>query len=149
MFGPTLSSLTCPCISLESHVQMLQDSNQAIPQPVAMLLAEARRKEEKRTAKRVANRKSACTSRARKKALVEEMTRTNARLKRQAMILALLPDLVIAITIDGEITFCSAQVSCIYDDNMRCWIHFIVFLMCCCLPGGKSPATQGKGPRWS
>jgi PAS domain-containing protein len=119
VFGRTLSSLTSPCISLESHVQMLQDSNQAIPQPVAMLLAEARRKEEKRTAKRVANRKSACTSRARKKALVEEMTRTNARLKRQAMILALLPDLVIAITIDGEITFCSAQVSCIYYDNMR------------------------------
>ena len=75
-----------------------------------MLLADARRKEEKKTAKRVANRKSACTSRARKKALVEEMTKTNARLKRQALILALLPDLVIAITVDGDITFCSAQV---------------------------------------
>jgi PAS domain-containing protein len=95
----------------EAHVQVLRDTNQVIPQPVAMLLADARRKEDKRTAKRVANRKSACTSRARKKALVEEMTRTNARLKRQAMILALLPDLVIAITIDGQITFCSAQVS--------------------------------------
>lgn len=104
---------------LEAHVQMLRDSNQAIPQPVAMLLAEARRKEEKRTAKRVANRKSACTSRARKKALVEEMTRTNARLKRQAMILALLPDLVIAITIDGEITFCSAQVERVLRHNVR------------------------------
>lgn len=94
----------------ESHVQLLRDANQPIPQPVAMLLADARRKEEKRSAKRVANRKSACTSRARKKALVEEMTRTNARLKRQALILALLPDLVIAITVEGEITFCSAQV---------------------------------------
>jgi len=80
---------------LEAHVHMLRERNQAIPQPIAMLLADARRKEEKRTAKRVANRKSACTSRARKKALVEEMTRTNARLKRQALILALLPDLVI------------------------------------------------------
>lgn len=92
-------------------MHMLRDTNQTIPQSVAMLLADARRKEDKRSAKRVANRKSACTSRARKKALVEEMTRTNARLKRQAMILALLPDLVIAITIGGEITFCSAQVS--------------------------------------
>lgn len=92
-------------------MQMLRDTNQSIPQAVAMLLADARRKEDKRTAKRVANRKSACTSRARKKALVEEMTRTNARLKRQALILALLPDLVVAITIEGEITFCSAQVS--------------------------------------
>lgn len=89
---------------------LMQENNQPIPQPIAMLLQDARRKEEKRTAKRVANRKSACTSRARKKALVEEMTKTNARLRRQAMILALLPDLVIAITVDGEITFCSAQV---------------------------------------
>mmetsp|Transcript_28092 Transcript_28092/g.46512 ORF Transcript_28092/g.46512 Transcript_28092/m.46512 type:complete len:794 (+) Transcript_28092:229-2610(+) len=103
---------------LESHVQILRDTNQTIPQPVAMLLADARRKEEKRTAKRVANRKSACTSRARKKALVEEMTRTNARLKRQALILALLPDLVIAITIEGEITFCSAQVERVLRHKM-------------------------------
>jgi hypothetical protein len=41
---------------------------------------------------------------------VEEMTKANAWLRRQAMILALLPDLVIAITVDGKITFCSAQV---------------------------------------
>lgn len=95
---------------LEAHVRLLQDTNQNVPQPLALLLADARRKEEKRTAKRVANRKSACTSRARKKALVEEMTRTNAKLKRQALILSLLPDLVVAITVDGEITFCSAQV---------------------------------------
>jgi len=95
---------------LEAHVSNLQNSKQPVPQPIAMLLADARRKEDKRTAKRVANRKSACTSRARKKALVEEMTRTNARLRRQALILSLLPDLVIAITVEGEITFCSAQV---------------------------------------
>lgn len=83
---------------------------QPVPQSVALLLADARRREEKKTAKRVANRKSACTSRARKKALVEEMTRTNARLRRQALILSLLPDLVIVISQEGEITFCSAQV---------------------------------------
>jgi len=95
---------------LEAHVRLLREANQPVTQAVSLLLAEARRREEKRTAKRVANRKSACTSRARKKALVEEMTRTNAKLRRQAMILALLPDLVIAIKIDGRITFCSAQV---------------------------------------
>lgn len=38
------------------------------------------------------------------------MTNTNARLRRQAIILSLLPDLVIAIKEDGTITFCSAQV---------------------------------------
>mmetsp|Transcript_13661 Transcript_13661/g.17226 ORF Transcript_13661/g.17226 Transcript_13661/m.17226 type:complete len:599 (-) Transcript_13661:214-2010(-) len=95
---------------LESHCRLLRETNQPIPQPVSLLLAEARRREEKRTAKRVANRKSACTSRARKKAFVEEMTRTNARLRRQAIILSLLPDLVIAIKLNGDITFCSAQV---------------------------------------
>ena len=91
-------------------MSLLQQLGQQVPHSVALLLADAKRKEKKKTAKRVANRKSASTSRARKKALVEEMTRTNARLKRQALILALLPDLVIAITTDGEITFCSAQV---------------------------------------
>ena len=91
-------------------MSLLQQLGQQVPHSAALLLADAKRKEKKKTAKRVANRKSASTSRARKKALVEEMTKTNARLKRQALILALLPDLVIAITTDGEITFCSAQV---------------------------------------
>jgi PAS domain S-box-containing protein len=91
-------------------VQLLDQMKQPVPQSVGLLLADARRKTEKKEAKRVANRKSACTSRARKKALVQEMTQTNARLKRQALILALLPDLVIVIDVEGEITFCSAQV---------------------------------------
>lgn len=69
-----------------------------------------RRKEEKRQAKRLANRKSASTSRARKKALIEEMTKDNARLRRQALILSFLPDPVVTISTDGIITFCSMQV---------------------------------------
>ncbi len=83
--------------------------NQPIPHSVAILRTEAERKIKKKNDKRVANRKSASNSRARKKALVEEMTKTNARLKKQAMILALLPDLVMTISTQGEITFCSAQ----------------------------------------
>lgn len=103
---------------LEAHVRLLMSTNQPIPQPLNLLLADARRKEEKRTAKRVANRRSACTSRARKKALVEEMTKTNIRLKRQALILSLLPDLVMAISIDGEINFCSDQVERVLKHNV-------------------------------
>eukprot|EP00588_Corethron_pennatum_P012090 CAMPEP_0194279014 /NCGR_PEP_ID=MMETSP0169-20130528/13005_1 /TAXON_ID=218684 /ORGANISM="Corethron pennatum, Strain L29A3" /LENGTH=870 /DNA_ID=CAMNT_0039023357 /DNA_START=292 /DNA_END=2904 /DNA_ORIENTATION=+ len=95
---------------IESHIQLLRDAGRPIPNQLQLVLEEARRREHKKTAKRVANRKSACTSRARKKALVEEMTRTNARLKRQAQILSLLPDLVMATTVDGTITFSSAQV---------------------------------------
>lgn len=99
-----------PSCNTDKHVSLLQRMNKPVPQSVALLLADARRKEKKKTAKRAANRKSASTSRARKKALVEEMTRTNARLKRQALILELLPDLVIATNLDGVISFCSAQV---------------------------------------
>jgi PAS domain-containing protein len=108
---------------LEAQISLLQENNQHIPQHLALLLAEARKKEEKRAAKRVANRKSACTSRARKKALVEEMTRVNIRLKRQAQILALLPDLVIAITEDGSITFTSAQVERVLDHKSSDLLH--------------------------
>jgi len=102
---------------LETHVRMIQENSQPVPQYLMALLAEARhrheetrRREEKKRAKRVANRRSASTSRARKKALVEGMARANACLQRQALILSLIPDLVVAITVDGTITFCSAQV---------------------------------------
>lgn len=74
------------------------------------MLTEMKRREEKKHAKRLANRKSASTSRARKKALVQEMTELNARLKRQALILSLLPDLVIVVNLDGVVTFCNEQV---------------------------------------
>jgi PAS domain-containing protein len=104
-------------IPIEQHVKLLHQMNQPVPQSVALLLADARRKQDKRMTKRLANRKSACTSRARKKTLVDEMTKTNARLRRQAMILALLPDLVIAINLEGDITFCSAQVERVLRHN--------------------------------
>mmetsp|Transcript_21507 Transcript_21507/g.46735 ORF Transcript_21507/g.46735 Transcript_21507/m.46735 type:complete len:1021 (-) Transcript_21507:158-3220(-) len=97
-------------VQLDAHVKQLKAANQKIPQAVALLAADMRRKEEKRLAKRLANRKSACTSRARKKALIEEMTKDNARLRRQALILSFLPDPVVAISTDGVITFGSMQV---------------------------------------
>ena len=93
----------------EAHVKLLTDAGQPIPQSLNLLLADARKKEERRINKRASNRRSASTSRARKKALVEEMTRLNAKLRRQALILSLLPDMVLAIDVDGVITFCSAQ----------------------------------------
>ena len=95
---------------LESHVNLLQQLQQPIPPNTALLLQDARKRTQKRHAKRLANRKSACTSRARKKALVQEMTELNTRLRRQALILSLLPDLVIVMDTAGKISFCSAQV---------------------------------------
>jgi len=99
---------------LERQVKFLQHTQQPIPGPLKLMLADAKRREEKKTLKRAANRKSASESRARKKAFVEEMTKTNERLKRHAQILALLPDLVVCIQLDGKITFVSAQVSSIW-----------------------------------
>ena len=99
---------------LEQQVKFLQHTQQPVPGPLKLMLADAKRREEKKTMKRAANRKSASESRARKKAFVEEMTKTNERLKRHAQILALLPDLVVCIQLDGKITFASAQVSSIW-----------------------------------
>ena len=45
------------------------------------------------------------------------MTRLNAQLRRQALILSLLPDMVLAINADGVITFCSAQAERILQHN--------------------------------
>jgi len=96
---------------LEKHVAMLQECKCEVPAPLVNLMSEAtKRREDKRAAKRVANRKSASISRARKKAFVEEMAKSNERLRRQAMILNLLPDLILAVDDSGVITFCSAQV---------------------------------------
>ena len=57
--------------------------------------------------KRAANRKSASTSRARKKAFVDDMTAKNERMKQHALILSLLPDLVLAVCRSGEMTYVS------------------------------------------
>ena len=51
-------------VFLEGHIQLLKESNQPISLPMSLLLAVARKREEKCTAKRVANRRSTCTSRA-------------------------------------------------------------------------------------
>lgn len=103
---------------VENHIEVLRQLKQEVPQKITLLLQDAKKRADKRHAKRIANRQSACTSRARKKALVEEMTALNARLRRQALILSLLPDLVIVIDVEGTITFCSAQVERILQHNI-------------------------------
>lgn len=92
-----MSSSTCDLnlllvINTEAHVKQLQDSAQPIPQSIAILLASARRKEEKYNAKKLANRKSAYSSRERKKAKINAMAQDNVRLKRESLILKSLPD---------------------------------------------------------
>jgi PAS domain S-box-containing protein len=93
-----------------SQPRLLSSLSQPVPPSLSLLVTEAQRRHEKKEAKKVANRRSASVSRARKKALVQEMTELNARLKRQALILALLPDLVVVVDAEGVITFCSSQV---------------------------------------
>ncbi|KAG5189591.1 hypothetical protein JKP88DRAFT_154181, partial [Tribonema minus] len=57
--------------------------------------------------KRAANRKSASASRARKKTFVEEMSIENDRMRRNAQILALLPDLIVALCRRGTVSYVS------------------------------------------
>ena len=94
----------------ESHVKALEKGGYPVPQAVKLILAEAHRKEERREAKRIANRKSANTSRARKKAQMDQLMNENQRLRKQELILSYLPDPVIVISNQGTITFCSQQV---------------------------------------
>ena len=56
------------------------------------------------------------------------MTELNARLKRQALILALLPDLLIVINVDGGITFCSAQVERVLQHKVESLVDNIAEL---------------------
>ena len=81
----------------------------------------ARNKEEKKLAKRIANRKSASVSRARKNQLIDELTACHAKLRRQVLILSYLPDPVVAIDTRGVIKFCSMQMERVLKykmDNM-------------------------------
>lgn len=43
--------------------------------------------------------------------IIEELTADNARLRRQALILSYIPDLVLAIGLDGKIKFCNTQLA--------------------------------------
>jgi hypothetical protein len=56
---------------------------------------------------RAANRRSASSSRARKKKYIEKLTSENRRLKRISRILAILPDLVMVVNEECRITFAS------------------------------------------
>lgn len=79
---------------LEMHVQKLKLALQPIPRHAAVLLFNARRKEEKLRAKRISNRKSASAIRAKKKMFIETLTKHNATLRKTAFILQRIPDLV-------------------------------------------------------
>jgi len=96
-----------PVEKLEKHVNLLEQHNRPVPYTLKLLLGNAKRKEEKRQAKRIANRKFAHISRTRKKAFVQELTQQNEQLKRHSMILSMLPDVVFVIGAEGDITFCS------------------------------------------
>lgn len=67
--------------------------------------------EDKKTAKRAANRLSAHLSRKRKKMFVDELRDENAELRRKAMILRSIPDLIVVFDSSGRMSFVSQSVS--------------------------------------
>jgi PAS domain-containing protein len=97
---------------LESYANEIKAKNPTDPLPntLRIVLENARNKEEKKLAKRIANRKSASVSRARKNQLIDELTACHAKLRRQVLILSYLPDPVVAIDTRGVIKFCSVQM---------------------------------------
>eukprot|EP00804_Cyclotella_cryptica_P028272 CCRYP_014615-RB/>CCRYP_014615-RB protein AED:0.09 eAED:0.09 QI:262/1/1/1/0.66/0.5/4/768/588 len=105
-----LTLQTWPLKKLESYAKHLKSCNQSVPNAVNIVIEDFYAKERKRKAKRSANRKSASDSRARKIRLIEELTATNAKLRRQALILSYMPDPVAAVGIDGVIKFCSVPM---------------------------------------
>ncbi|KAL7544869.1 hypothetical protein ACHAWF_008232, partial [Thalassiosira exigua] len=86
----------------EAHVKHLKESKLPVPRQIFLLISNLRRREEKRSAKRLANRKSAQTSRLRKK---EE----TAHLRRLASILNHLPDPILVLSETSRVTFCNLQ----------------------------------------
>ncbi|GMI43936.1 hypothetical protein TrCOL_g7090 [Triparma columacea] len=97
--------------SLEQHVAQLTRANQPIALAITQRLEELRVKEQKRTAKRAANRKSACTSRARKKALVDSITFENQRLQKLSAILEKVPDMIFSVGKAGKIEYVNERVT--------------------------------------
>jgi hypothetical protein len=63
-------------------VKQHQDASQPMSQTIDIILAAARMKEEKNNAKKLANRKSAYSSRERKKAKIRQVRRLDSTLSR-------------------------------------------------------------------
>mmetsp|Transcript_35743 Transcript_35743/g.47170 ORF Transcript_35743/g.47170 Transcript_35743/m.47170 type:complete len:354 (+) Transcript_35743:105-1166(+) len=86
----------------------------ASPLPVGLSISQQQSKldeqknEEKLRSKRLSNRKSARVSRARKKAIEEELTRTNEEMKLYAKVLDLLPDPTLSVDKSGRILYVSS-----------------------------------------
>jgi len=77
------------------------------PELMQALLRQKQHQQERKEAVRAANRRSATTSRARKRAVQEEMEAHNQILRRRTQVLALLPDLILAVDAEGRITYSS------------------------------------------
>lgn len=76
------------------HVQQLKLACQPVPRYAAVILLNARRKEEKLKAKRLSNRKSAHSVRERRRVFIETLAKQNASLRKKVFILQKIPDLV-------------------------------------------------------
>jgi len=95
------------------HPSAFQSNTAFVPLSIDTLACGEQKKsnDEKLLSKRISNRKSARVSRARKKAVVEEMAKTNEEMKLHQRVLDLLPDAIFAVDRSGYITYSSAACS--------------------------------------
>ena len=75
----------------------------------------AETEEEKKLAKRAANRLSAHLSRKRKKMYIDDVTSENIELRRKVQILQFIPDLIVVFDSSGSISFASQSASAFID----------------------------------
>jgi hypothetical protein len=108
--------------STQTEARAKRFKTSTIPQSLAILLSRARRKEEQLNRRKLANRKSASTARARKKAEFDVLSQENLKLKKERLIISFLPDPVAVVNEDGEISFASAQLGRL----LRCKVEDLV-----------------------
>lgn len=94
----------------ESYAQRFRDCNQPVPNALRIVIDEVQKRNEKLEKKRIRNRETAALSRARKQQLIDELSTSNAQLRRHALVISYLPDACMAIDVTGRITFGNPQV---------------------------------------
>ena len=122
---PPPPSKLVPSLTLSGNTKKSKKKKGSSP-PIEDIIHEW---EDKKQAKRAANRLSAHLSRKRKKMFIEELKEENVELRRKELILRSIPDLIVVFDSSGGISFVSHSVTRLLDykveelENTSFWEH--------------------------
>ena len=122
---PPPPSKLVPSLTLSGNTKKSKKKKGSSP-PIEDIITEW---EDKKQAKRAANRLSAHLSRKRKKMFIEELKEENVELRRKELILRSIPDLIVVFDSSGCISFVSHSVTRFLDykveelENTSFWEH--------------------------